>query len=165
MKRFMYIVLAAATFVLTAGVVAAEGGTRPDDRANHGPGAIALDGSDTVRPDDRATHGPGAIGLDATVAVRADRSSDVLRPDDRPTHGPGLFATGSSNDVVRPDDRAWRGVGPAPTIVPVESTSVRADGFDWGDAGIGALGAFGLGLLLVGGSVLVLRRQRVASFS
>ena len=156
MKRFMYIVLAAATFVLTAGVVAAEGGTRPDDRATHGPGAIALDGSGTVRPDDRATHGPGAIGLDATVAVR---------PDDRPTHGPGLFATDSSSDVVRPDDRAWRGIGPAPTIVPVESTSVRADGFDWADAGIGAAGAFGLGLLLVGGAVLVLRRQRVASFS
>ncbi len=156
MKRFMYIVLAAATFVLTAGAIAAEGGTRPDDRATHGPGAIALDGSGTVRPDDRATHGPGAIGLDTTVAVR---------PDDRPTHGPGLFATNSSNDVVRPDDRAWRGIGPAPTMVPVESTSVRADGFDWADAGIGAAGAFGLGLLLVGGAVLMLRRQRVASFS
>jgi hypothetical protein len=156
MKRFMYIVLAAATFALTAGVVAAEGGTRPDDRATHGPGAIALDGSGAVRPDDRATHGPGAIGLDATVAVR---------PDDRPTHGPGLFATDSSNSIVRPDDRAWRGIGPAPTSVPFESTSVRADGFDWADAGIGAAGAFGLGLLLVGGAVLALRRQRVESFS
>ncbi len=165
MKRLMSLVIAAAFFLLAAGAVAAEGATRPDDRATHGPGAIALDGSGTVRPDDRATHGPGAIGLDATVAVRPDSSSEVqLRPDDRATHGPGAIAFESSAPV-RPDDRAWRGIGPAPTIVPVESTSVRADGFDWADAGIGAAGAFGLGLLLVGGAVLALRRQRVASFS
>ena len=165
MKRFMSLVIAAAFFLLAAGTVAAEGATRPDDRATHGPGAIALAGSGTLRPDDRATHGPGATGLeDATVAVRPASSSKVLRPDDRATHGPGAIAFESSAPV-RPDDRAWRGVGPAPTIVPVASTSVRADGFDWADAGIGAAGAFGLGLLLVGSSVLVLRRQRVASFS
>ena len=135
MKRLMYLVIAAAALTLGAGTVAAEGSTRPDDRATHGPGAIG--------PVDLATW---------------------VRPDDRATHGPGLFAT-DTTEAVRPDDRAWRGAGPAPTIEPTESPLVHGDGFDWTDAGIGALGAFGLGLLLVGGSLLAIRRQRATAFS
>jgi hypothetical protein len=37
-------------------------------------------------------------------------------------------------------------------------TVAQADGFDWGDAGIGAGGALGA-VLLVGGSVLLLKRE------
>ena len=136
MKRLTYLVIAAAALTLGAGTVAAEGSTRPDDRA---------------------THGPGAIGVVATATA--------VRPDDRATHGPGVFATDTATQVVRPDDRAWRGVGPAPTIEPTESPLVHVDGFDWADAGIGALGALGLGLLLVGASLLAIRRQRATAFS
>ena len=136
MKRLMYLVIAAAALTLGAGTVAAEGSTRPDDRATHGPGAIGSEGQATS-----------------------------VRPDDRATHGPGLFATDTVTEAVRPDDRAWRGVGPAPTIEPTESPLVQVDGFDWADAGIGALGAFGLGLLLAGASLLAVRRQRATAFS
>lgn len=152
MKRFMYLVVLAASFVLAAGAAAAQGSTRPDDRATHGTGAVVLAGSTTsTRPDDRAWRGVGPAPVsEASVGVR---------PDDRATHGPGALG---AVDIVRPDDRAWRGVGPAPTIVPVETRTVGSDGFDWLDAGIGALATFGLGLLLVGASALLVRRQRVA---
>jgi hypothetical protein len=137
MKRFVQLMMVAASLALGVGVVAAQGGTRPDDRTNHGVGSIGAAGSSgvgVVRPDDRATHGPGALSADT-----------VTQP-------------------VRPDDRAWRGIGPAPSSA-VSDTPTSRDGFDWADAGFGALAAFGLGLLLVGVSVVVLRRQRVASFS
>jgi hypothetical protein len=133
MKRFSYLSAIAAFVVLATGAATASGGTRPDDRATHGPGAIAAEGSATA-----------------------------VRPDDRATHGPGIFDTAPSSTPVRPDDRAWRGVGPAPTVEVIESPSVRIDGFDWADAGIGAAAALGLGLLVAGGSALALRRQRTA---
>ena len=41
----------------------------------------------------------------------------------------------------------------------------RIDGFDWADAGIGAAGAIGIALLLMGFSALVLRRQRVTALT
>lgn len=161
MKRLTFLVALAATFVLAAGATAAESSTRPDDRANHGTGAVNLGGStDAVRPDDRAWRGVGA----APVIVTSESGS--LRPDDRATHGPGALDVAGSADIVRPDDRAWRGVGPAPTIVPIASPSVRFDGgFDWIDAGIGAAGALGLALLLAGASVIAVRRNRVAAYS
>ena len=166
MKRLMYLVIAAAAFTARARVPSqrkaarARTTARPTVRERSRSTARARFAPTTARHTAR-----GRSVSTATVAVRPDSSSEVqLRPDDRATHGPGAIAFESSAPV-RPDDRAWRGIGPAPTIVPVESTSVRADGFDWADAGIGAAGAFGLGLLLVGGAVLALRRQRVASFS
>ena len=58
---------------------------------------------------------------------------------------------------VRPDDRAGvRGPGAAPTVILTQSDS----GFDWADAGIGALGAFGLALVLFGGLQVASRNRR-----
>jgi len=136
MTRFMHLIALAASVSLAAGVATLAGGTHPDDRA---------------------THGPGSIGIAATTAP--------IRPDDRSNHGPGVFVRDTSSEIVRPDDRAWRGAGPAPRVEMVESPSVRVDGFDWADAGIGATAALGFGLLLVGASALVRRRQRVAAVS
>lgn len=136
MTRFMYLVALAASVILAAGAATAAGGARPDDRA---------------------THGPGATGSAETTAP--------IRPDDRANHGSGAFARDTSSEIVRPDDRVWRGAGPAPRMEIVESPSVRVDGFDWADAGFGAMAALGLGLLLVGASALVRRRQRVVAVS
>jgi hypothetical protein len=136
MTRFLYSLALAACAILVVGNAAAAGATRPDDRA---------------------THGPGAIGIAETTAP--------ARPDDRANHGPGALVGGSAGELVRPDDRAWRGAGPAPTAEVVQSPSLRVDGFDWVDAGIGAAGALGLVLLLAGGTTIVLRRQGVAAFS
>jgi hypothetical protein len=153
MKRFTYLALALASVALI-GATTAQADIRPDDRANHGPGAVALVGSTTsVRPDDRAWRGVG----DPPVSG----ASAGVRPDDRATHGPGALG---SADVVRPDDRAWRGIGVAPVIVETAPAS-RVAGFDWADAGIGAAAALGLALLLFGLSALVLRRQRVTALT
>ena len=117
MKHFAYLTALAASLVLAAGTGAAIGSTRPDDRATHGPGAIALEQrNDVVRPDDRATHGPGAIVLEQVS-----------------------------------------GAGQVPVIEPGGSEGVRIDGFDWLDAGIGAVAALGLVLIVVGGAVVVRR--------
>jgi hypothetical protein len=68
-----------------------------------------------------------------------------------------------THTAVRPDDRSGlRGVG------PVSATQSTSSGFDWGDAGIGAIGAAGFSLLLAGGMLLTLhlvhqRRDRVAA--
>jgi hypothetical protein len=136
MTRFMYLTAVAASVILAAGAATAAGG---------------------IRPDDRATHGPGSIGIAEMTAP--------TRPDDRANHGAGAVASDSASQIVRPDDRAWRGTGPATTVEIVQPPSVRVDGFDWADAGIGAAAAFGFGLLLVGASALVLRRQRATAFS
>lgn len=152
MKRFTYMALALASVALIGGAATAQADIRPDDRANHGTGAIVLAGSTTsTRPDDRAWRGVGPAPVSATSAG--------VRPDDRATHGPGAVG---AVDAVRPDDRAWRGVGSAPVIVQTEApSSPPVDGFDWADAGIGAAGALGIALLLMGFSAFVLRRPRV----
>jgi hypothetical protein len=102
------------------------------------------------RPDDRA----GVIGVGgASVATVS-----AARPDDSGAQrGPGAFAS-TEQTSVRPDDRAGvRGPGLAPTVFLTQTPS---SGFDWGDAGIGALGAFGLALLLFGTMQVVTRQRR-----
>lgn len=136
MTRFLYLLTLAASVTLAVGVAAAGAGTRPDDRATHGPGSIS-----------------------------SAETTTSIRPDDRANHRPGAFASNTSSEIVRPDDRAWRGAGQAPRVEIVESPSVHVDGFDWADAGIGATAVLGLGLLLVGASALMGRRQRVATVS
>ena len=140
MKRLMYLVIAAAA--LTLGVGHGCSGRQ------HSPGRPR----DPRSGRDRLDGGPGDPGSPG-------------RPRDSRSPGCSRRDTGEPQAAVRPDDRAWRGVGPAPTIEPTESPLVPGDGFDWADAGIGALGAFGLGLLLVGGLLLAIRRQRPTAFS
>jgi hypothetical protein len=43
---------------------------------------------------------------------------------------------------------------------PVQVVHSSANGFDWGDAGIGAAGALGLSMLVVGGVVVVAGKRR-----
>ena len=78
MARFMYL-LAAATVVLAAGVASAAGSTYPDDRANHGVGAIArVNSSRIAHPDDRAWRG---IGPAPTVEIVQPASVRINRFD------------------------------------------------------------------------------------
>jgi hypothetical protein len=61
MTRFTYLI-AIAVAVAGLGATTAAGGTRPDDRTNHGPGAVAGHAStDAIRPDDRAWRGAGPV--------------------------------------------------------------------------------------------------------
>jgi hypothetical protein len=101
------------------------------------------------RPDDRAgLHGPGAHTEVTAVSARPDDRAGVRGPG-----APSLVLAAS----VRPDDRAGvRGPGAAPTVLLTQPGT----GFDWTDAGIGALGAFGLALVLFGGLQVASRTRR-----
>jgi hypothetical protein len=73
-----------------------------------------------------------------------------------------IYGTGQ-HSAVRPDDRG--GIRSVDTVSATKSTS---SGFDWGDAGIGAIGAAGVSLLVAGGMLLMLhlqhqRRDRIAA--
>jgi hypothetical protein len=115
--------------------------------------ALSVPAALAERPDDRA----GLLGVGGAAVA----TPSALRPDDRDAlRGPGAFVP----DVVasvRPDDRAGvRGPGAAPTVILTQTPR----GFDWEDAGIGALGAFGLALLLFGTMQVVARgRDRHAA--
>lgn len=94
----------------------------PNDRAGMlGVGAIGdAGGTQPVRPDDRA--GLGGIGRAEAVTAPSGRPDGRLLPD-------SVDLENSSR----------------PTLV-----LVARDGFDWGDATIGAFGALGLTLLAIG---------------
>lgn len=144
-RRIVVAMLACAFAVVMAAPAQADSGVRPDDRAIHGPGAVAAGGpGEPVRPDDRA---------DRTIAPAAQPAA--VRPDDRAFRGVAPVSP------VRPDDRADRSL----LTIAVETLPTTADGFDWTDAGIGAAGAFGLVLLVAGASVVGLRLRRAPVLS
>ena len=125
------VTIAAAAALGTAGVAtASDGAVRPDDRAIHGTGAVALEHSDrVVRPDDRADR-----SITATVASERD-------------------------SVLRPDDRANRLLpGGAVTTTRIVDSQPEAT-FDWLDAGIGAASALGL-VLVGGAILTAASRRR-----
>jgi hypothetical protein len=115
----------------------------------------------------------------AVVAAASAQADTGIRPDDRTTHGPGAVAAGAPSKPVRPDDRADRAIAPAaqPAAVRPDDRADRGlptiaaealpttDGFDWTDAGIGAVGALGLVLLVASASLLGLRLRRVPVLS
>jgi len=112
-------------------------------------GAAAADA--IVRPDDRAIHGPGAVAQTNDWVT----SRNAGRPDDGAVHGPGAIVAAQRDIVLRPDDRADRHL---PTDPPVAQPTT-GEGFDWVDAGIGSAATFGLVLLLAGASVMRMRQQ------
>lgn len=95
------------------------------------------------------------VSMALVLAAGATAADGAARPDDRATHGPGAIAAAQRNDVVRPDDRADRQL-PATVLV---TPTLRGDGFDWKDAGIGALATAGVVLVLAGAAVTGLRRR------
>ncbi len=134
---------------LAAGATAANGSTRPDDRATHGPGAVLANPSiASVRPDDRATHGPGAVLVTPSITS--------VRPDDRAVR-PSRFSYVTSTPT-RPDDRADRRI----TVEPIVAPATTGDGFDWADAAVGAGFAAGIALLVAAGLLTARRRRTLA---
>ena len=108
-----------------------------------------------------------AVAAIAAPAAQADPWYDdsgiagnaAVRPDDRAVR---VSPVSAPETAVRPDDRpGLRGPGAAPQDSPLQIV-IRPGGFDWTDAGIGAVFALGL-VLLAGGAALVARRHRQTS--
>jgi hypothetical protein len=70
-----------------------------------------------------------------------------------------------SQDMRSPDAiDATAGRDPSPEVVYVEVPSAApAEGLDWADAGIGAGGLLGLGLIAFGGTLVAVRRRHAAA--
>lgn len=66
--------------------------------------------------------------------------------------------TAQSDAVIAPDDRLIKRPGPGDVSVP-SAPSSTGDGFNWGDASIGAGSVLGL-VLLAGAAVFTVRRSR-----
>jgi hypothetical protein len=135
--------LAVTAFLFVVGTGAAFA-----DPASH-PGNYYAKVAVGTRPDNRAgIHGALAPSfMSAPAAVRPDDRAGVL--------GPGVVQ--SIPTAVRPDDRGGiHGIG-VPESAPV-SVATPTSGFQWLDAGIGALGAFAL-ILAAGGVFLAAGRR------
>lgn len=84
--------------------------------------------------------------------------SDLRSPDTRDA-ARGTQPVSSLVDLRSPDSRdAVRGYRPGPAIEVVRA--VGPSGFDWRDAGIGALAAFAIALVATGTALAVLRHRR-----
>jgi hypothetical protein len=70
-----------------------------------------------------------------------------------------------SQDLRGPDAiDAGAGRSPSADVVFVDASSpAPEDGLDWGDAGIGAGGLLGLGLIALGGTLVVVRRRHATT--
>ena len=129
--------------------------TRPDNRAGFrgiDPAqvpALGLVAPDAIRPDDRGgvRGASGKSGGGFATSVYGAPSAISSAP---PTSGPSagaqpLHAPQVTHGAIRPDNRdGLRGVDPMAVSVS------EGGGFDWGDAGIGAISAFGLAFLAGG---------------
>jgi hypothetical protein len=97
----------------------------------------------------------GLVLVTAMIAPAAGAASG-LRPDDR-TVGP-RSEVGAVTQSVRPDDRAGSR-GPLVTIREAPAPSASGDSFDFGDAALGAVAATGAILMVLGTTLVVIRRR------
>jgi hypothetical protein len=99
-----------------------------------------------------------ALGQRGEAQARAYLAANAPDALDRYMVANHIGTSAPSTAAVRPDDRA--GIrGPGVVQPPVAAPIVSKPGFDWGDAGIGALGGLGAMFLLGGAMALVLTRR------
>jgi hypothetical protein len=172
--------LAPALCALAVVVPTAQAADRPDNRAV-GPrsqvthqdfwnydstGTKVADSSPGIRASELAQQFSGgdvsSYYTPAAIKAMGDRyNAEAALFAPLPAHVQDLEALNgayqeSTTSAVRPDDRAGiRGVEQQPQTVYV----TQSQGFDWSDAGVGALGAFGA-CFLAGLTLLAMRRQR-----
>jgi hypothetical protein len=168
----------AVAFAVVAAPAQAGSQVRPDDQAVHGPGALAAAPADPVRPDDRADRRLPATGVEhdpadqpTTVVIVGDDKrnlpsssgvpADFAQDNQYAYRGIVVTTSGVPADFAKDNEFAYRNALPQDIGEPIQVVST-SDGFDWGDASIGAAGAFGL-VLLAGGASVVARRHRGAA--
>jgi hypothetical protein len=177
-RRCLALAALAAAFTVVAAPAQADSQVRPDDQATHGPGAVAAAAADLVRPDDRADRRLPATGVADGVATlptkvvivgddkrnlpsRSGVPADFAQDNGFAYRGIVATTSGVPADFAQDNEFAYRDALPQDIGEPIQVVST-SDGFDWGDASIGAAGAFGL-VLLAGGASVVARRHRRAA--
>lgn len=98
---------------------------------------------------------PGRVQQSEEYAVSVQRAWDLRSPDARDAAAP-------RQDLRAPDTRdvaEHSGVRRRGASQPVRLITVAPDGFDWGDAAIGAGGALGAVLLAAGAGTALARRR------
>jgi hypothetical protein len=110
-----------------------------------------------------------ALAAPAAGAQQDLRNADQVTPagsEQQDFRNPDQVAPAQARaqDLRGPDAiDAGAGRGPSPDVVFVDAPSSAPDGLDWADAGIGAGGLLGLGLIALGGTLVVVRRRHAAS--
>jgi hypothetical protein len=131
-------------------------GTIARFNASYGPGAggPVLLGESGTELQLNAAYGPGAAGpILERSAPRAPIELDgILGPG---AAGPVLQGESGGESPLHPDDRGVH----RPSTPERVAASSNGGGLDWNDAAVGALGGFGITLLLVGGTLVVLRNR------
>jgi hypothetical protein len=96
---------------------------------------------------------PAGALADPSPAPPSARGTDVAAPDQQsPIVVPGHLTT-HGTDVAAPDQQA-------PAVAPAPSAVAQADsGFDWSDAGVGALTVALIGSASLGAAAFVRRRH------
>jgi hypothetical protein len=105
--------------------------------------------------------GYAGAALAATLAIAPAAQAGTTTPDNWAVRPGPTAMTLTSQGQVLPDDRASR-VGPSSLVMsqPVTLRSTPGTGFNWGDAAVGAAGAFGLSLVAGGAAAGVRSRRR-----
>jgi hypothetical protein len=93
----------------------------------------------------------------ATAIVGALALPAAAMADPIPDAADGYGGLGATVDTRTPDSQLGR-PGDTPVSPQVRVIDAPADGFDWGDAGIGAAG--GLAVIAIGGAAAVLGTSR-----
>jgi len=170
MSRMVHLI-ALALAAAAVGASVAQAGTTPSTQPKVDPLAVGYLIGEGLSPDEVAAWTVGACSHATKpawcYAVLAGGDRTASRPKVDPLAVSYLIGKGLSLSEVA----AWT-VGacshetkPAVCYSPFERTAapaqvVESGGFDWGDAGIGAGAALGIGLLLTGlGAGLVISRQ------
>jgi hypothetical protein len=106
-----------------------------------------------------ADNGPAVLRKSGTVVVVGAEQPAWLQALEARSQAMNDFYGITTTTSVRPDDRAAPRPAPVGPTGPATSAS-GDDGTEWGDVAMGALGGFGIGLFLIGGTLLALRNRR-----
>ena len=99
------------------------------------------------------------VAAAATAPTASARPQDLRMPDTRDA----AARAQERQDLRMPDTRdaaAGRGTESAPIVEFVEVPEPQPQGFDWADAGLGALAGIGVLLVGVGGTIATVRVRR-----
>jgi hypothetical protein len=132
-------------------------GTELNDTYGPGAGGPVLQGETGTVQQFNDAYGPGAAG-----PILQSGTSDA-RIEFNDTYGPGaggpVLRRGDSlsggDSPLHPNDRGIH----RPSTGELVAASSDGGGSDWGNAAVGALGGFGITLLLVGGAFVALRNR------